>query len=313
MSRLPNQFHTQHDSDCSRTMSSESALSPPDRGSSTLIGHKLGCPGNKKPPASPLQAPFPAISLQTARRTDRIPCLVGTSQMGAQQKVGMLLLHEPVNVAPILYGEDEDDGAEEMAGQGEKQTEIGTPKTTATTSAPSPPEGTLSPPFPAHTDGVGLAGPPISLPPGRGLHLVIFFVPAHMITSELLQFVSPFRDDIRLLRIVSHRLPAPSPSLHPSIFAVSALASFPSMRDPPLTAGDPSSTHSPLPPPYATRSQPAKYMALLEMTTSTAADAFYHEFNGRPFNSLEPTLCAVGFLKGILFRRPSAPHARTGT
>jgi len=293
-------------------MSSESALSLPDGGSCTLIGHKLGCPGNQKPPASPLQAPFPPISLQTARRTDRIPCLVGTSQMGAQQKVGLLLLHEPVNVAPILYGEDEDDGAGEVAKQGGTQTEMGTPKAMGSPPASSSPERTLPPPVPVHTDGVGLAGSPLSLPPGRGLHLVIFFVPAHMITSELLQFVSPFRDDIRLLRIVSHRLPAPPPSLHPSIFAAPAHAS-PSMRDPPLAAGDPSSMHSPLPPPYPTPSQPAKYMALLEMTTSTAADAFYHEFNGRPFNSLEPTLCAVGFLKGLLFRRPSAPLARTGT
>jgi BRCA1-associated protein len=47
-------------------------------------------------------------------------------------------------------------------------------------------------------------------------------------------------------------------------------------------------------------------MALLEMSTPEAADAFFHAFDQRPFNSLEPTKCVCAFVKSLSFASSSS-------
>ncbi|CAM9534557.1 unnamed protein product [Phaeothamnion confervicola] len=121
-------------------------------------------------------------------------------------------------------------------------------------------------------DGVSFgpadAGAPIALPEPRSALLCLVAVPAHLVPTDILQFVAPFKEAIHLARILRPLGPATSPTG--------------------ATVAAAAATH---------------YMVLLQMTDQASADAFYLQYHCRQFTSLEEARCQIVFVSSITFDR----------
>ncbi|CAM9421490.1 unnamed protein product, partial [Discosporangium mesarthrocarpum] len=110
------------------------------------------------------------------------------------------------------------------------------------------------------------SAPRESLPDSRGTLLCITSVPVHMIPTDMLHFLAPFKESVHFVRI-----------LRPCN---------------PVGPDDPART-------------PAEYMVLLQMESQASlhesADACYLQCNGKLFNSLEEARCNVVFVSSVAF------------
>jgi BRCA1-associated protein len=52
---------------------------------------------------------------------------------------------------------------------------------------------------------------------------------------------------------------------------------------------------------------PNRYMVLIKFRNSKAADTFYRQYTGKPFNSLDPEVCHVVYIKSIEFKSQAIP------
>ncbi|CAM9485074.1 unnamed protein product, partial [Choristocarpus tenellus] len=114
-----------------------------------------------------------------------------------------------------------------------------------------------------------------SLPSTRGTLLCITSVPAHMVPTDIIQFVAPFKSSVHYVRI-----------LRPCN---------------PIGPDDPARL-------------PAEYMVMLKMESQESADAFFLQCNGKLFSSFEEARCDIVFVSSVTFDPhcpppPAAPSA----